>query len=69
MLELLNKLPFTPEGASAEEAAAYEIPTSQITYWRSVAKRNGINTTARNKKQITGIDSDAEIALIWKLQP
>lgn len=68
VLELLNKLPFTPEGASAAEAACYEVPVSQVTYWRTVAKRNGINTTTRNKKQITGVDSDAKIALIWKPQ-
>lgn len=68
VLELLNKLPVTPDGATAEAAACYEVPVSQVTYWRTVAKRNGIKTTVRNKKHITGVDSDSEIALIWKPQ-
>ncbi len=68
VLALLNQLPVTPDGAPPEEAASYEVPASQVTYWRTVAKRNGIKTTVRNKKHITGIDSDKEISLIWKPQ-
>lgn len=66
IVDLLHKLPVTPEDAKPEEAAYYEVPATQVPYWRTVAKREGFTTTARRKERITGNASDSGMVLIWR---
>lgn len=65
ILALLEKLPVTPQDGSGD-GAHYEVPRSQIGYYRLIAKREGIKVTTRSKMHVTGLDSDQSISLIWR---
>lgn len=64
ILEQLRELPVSAQGDG--EAPCYTLPKKQGNYWRLVANRNGMTVTIRNKKLVTGLESDADLVCLWR---
>lgn len=64
ILEQIMALPVAdPDDA---EAPCYTLPKKQGNYWRLVANRNNITVTIRNKKLVTGLESDLDLVCLWR---
>lgn len=64
VLKQLQALPVADAGDESDQC--YTLPKKQANYWRIVAKKNAITVTIRNKKLVTGLESDAELVCLWR---